>query len=318
MTNQLQFNFGLDYNKYQAKPFLKWAGGKSQLLIEIAKRLPPDFKNSMYTYIEPFVGSGAVLFWLLSNYPQIKKAIINDINSDLINTYRVISLHPTELIEILKIFQNEYHDREINQEKKVEYYYQKRQLYNSHKNDDITQAALFIFLNRTCFNGLYRVNKDNNFNVPIGSYKKPKICDSENIMNVSKVLQKVEILIGDYKATLDYADNYTFFYFDPPYKPLNSSSSFNSYTKDDFNDEQQIRLKHFCDKLDKLQYKWMLSNSDVKGVDESNNFFDDLYSEFQIDRIKAKRSINSNATKRGEIDELLITNYKHESALQIA
>ncbi|TVQ92840.1 MAG: DNA adenine methylase [Bacteroidetes bacterium] len=306
-----QLKLGLESSKtiYTAKPFLKWAGGKTQLIKEIENNLPGDFKKSNYTYIEPFIGSGAVMFWLLSNYPEIKKAVINDINSDLTNTYRIISSNPEELISILNQIQIEFYSLENNQELKSEYYYKKRELYNLRQSDQTTQAALFIFLNRTCFNGLYRVNKNNEFNVPLGSYKRPTICDTENIRAVSKVLQKVEILCGDFEQTIHYAQKNTFFYFDPPYKPLNNTSSFNSYAKDEFNDKQQIRLKNFCLKLNESGYKWMLSNSDVKGADNENNFFDELYSEFNINRVKATRRINSNAEKRGELNELLITNY---------
>ncbi|MDD4385118.1 MAG: Dam family site-specific DNA-(adenine-N6)-methyltransferase, partial [Bacteroidales bacterium] len=251
----------------------------------------------------------AVLFWLLNRYPKIEKAVINDINSDLTNTYKVISTSPKELISVLSLMQNEYYALENNQEKKSTYYYKKRECYNSRKSDKIAQAALFIFLNRTCYNGLYRVNKKNEFNVPMGSYKKPTICDAENILVVSKALQKVEILCGDFEQTLNYAGNNSFFYFDPPYKPLSNTSSFNSYAKDEFDDEHQIRLKNFCSRIDSMGYKWMLSNSDVKGFDGNNNFFDELYSEFKIGRVKATRRINSNANKRGELNELLITNY---------
>lgn len=315
MTTQFRLELESSKTFYTAKPFLKWAGGKTQLIKTIESNLPNNFKNENYTYIEPFLGSGAVLFWLLNNFPRIEKAIINDINSDLTNTYSVISTKPKELISILYDLQSEYYSLENNQDLKSEYYYTKRNSYNTRKNDKTTQAALFIFLNRTCFNGLYRVNRNNDFNVPMGSYKRPTICDVENIWAVNNALQKVEILCGDFEDTIKHAGNNTFFYFDPPYKPLNNTSSFNSYAKDEFNDEQQIRLMMFCSKLDKLGYKWMLSNSDVKGVDNENNFFDELYSEFYLKRVKATRRINSNAKKRGELNELLITNYTNEPTL---
>jgi len=315
MTTQLKLELESNNSLYTAKPFLKWAGGKTQLIKTIESNLPKNFRNKSYTYIEPFIGSGAVMFWLLNNFPRIEKAVINDINSDLTNTYKVISSNPNELISILNELQSEYYSLENNQENKSEYYYKKRESYNSRKSDKTTQAALFIFLNRTCFNGLYRVNRNNDFNVPMGSYKRPTICDVDNILAVNKALQKVEILCGDFEETLQYAENNTFFYFDPPYKPLNNTSSFNSYAKDEFNDEQQVRLKKFCSKLDELGHKWMLSNSDVKGVDNENNFFDELYSEFFINRVKATRRINSNGEKRGELNELLITNYTNEPTL---
>lgn len=301
-----------------AKPFLKWAGGKTQLLTDIEKALPKDFLKEKFTYIEPFVGSGAVLFWILNNFPKVEKAVINDINADLTNTYKIIASNPKELIAVLKQFQEEYHAIDLQTEIKKEYYTNKRTLFNTRSTDLVTQAALFIFLNRTCFNGLFRVNKNNGFNVPIGSYKKPMICDKENILAVSEVLQRVEILTGDYQETLNHTERPALFYFDPPYKPLSNTSSFNSYAKDEFGDYEQIRLRDFCKKLDTLDHKWILSNSDVKGKDNNDNFFDDLYSEFNINRVFATRMINANAAKRGKLTELLITNYTHEQALSTA
>lgn len=291
-----------------AKPFLKWAGGKTQLITEIERVLPNEIKNSKFTYVEPFVGSGAILFWMLNNFPKMEKAVINDINEDLINTYKTIANNPKELISILEILQNEYHSLELKTEEKKEYYYQKRETYNKREIEQSGQAALFIFLNRTCFNGLYRVNKNNGFNVPMGSYKTPMICDHKNILAVSNVLKKVEILSGDYEQTLNYSKENSLFYFDPPYKPLSETSSFNSYAKDEFGDNEQIRLKNFCSKLDLLNHNWILSNSDVKGKNVEDNFFDDLYSDFTINRVDAKRSINANPEKRGKLKELLITN----------
>jgi DNA adenine methylase len=291
-----------------AKPFLKWAGGKTQLIKNIEKILPKNIYRETFTYIEPFVGSGAVLFWMLSNFTNLKQAVINDINEDLINTYKIIASRPKELISILQILQNEFHELEGQDEAKKEYYYSKRALYNSRKETQTVQAALFIFLNRTCFNGLYRVNRKNEFNVPMGSYKRPTICDKENILAVSEALKKVQILCGDFEETLNFASNNTLFYFDPPYKPLSETSSFNSYSKDEFNDAEQIRLRDFCRKLDNLGHTWILSNSDVKGKNENDTFFDDLYADFNIQRVDARRSINSNPEKRGALKELLITN----------
>ncbi len=295
-------------NNRIAKPFLKWAGGKTQLINEIEKSLPYDLIKNKFTFIEPFVGSGAVLFWMLNNFPKLEKAVINDINEDLINTYKTIASKPKELISILQQLQNEFHFLENKPEEKKEYYYQKRDLYNTRKEEQSGQAALFIFLNRTCFNGLYRVNKSNGYNVPMGSYKKPTICDDKNILAVSNALQRVEILCGDFEQTLEYTTENSLFYFDPPYKPLSETSSFNSYAKDEFNDNEQIRLKNFCTKLDALNHTWILSNSDVKGKDLNDNFFDDLYSDFYIQRVDARRSINANPEKRGSLKELLITN----------
>ena len=288
-----------------AKPFLKWAGGKTQLISEIEKNLP---NSPIDTYVEPFVGSGAVLFWILGEFVQLEKAVVNDINEDLINTYKTIQSNPKELISILEILQDEYHSLENADDKKKEYYYQKRELFNNRKQTQTEHSALFIFLNRTCFNGLYRVNRKNEFNVPMGSYKKPTICDKSNIMAVSEALKKVELLCGDFEQTVNYASSNTLFYFDPPYKPISETSSFNSYAKDEFDDEEQIRLKRFCDRLDALGHNWLLSNSDVKGKNINDNFFDDLYADFIIKRVDAKRSINANPEKRGFLKELLITN----------
>lgn len=295
--------------KITAKPFLKWAGGKTQIINKISRNLPPNILNKKFTYIEPFVGSGAVLFWILNNFQNVEKAVINDINEDLINTYKIISSAPNALISVLENLQNEFHSLEENQEKKKEYYYAKRALYNTRKEEKYVQAGLFIFLNRTCFNGLYRVNRKNEFNVPLGSYKKPTICDKENILAVSAALQNVEILCGDFEQTIYHATDNSFFYFDPPYKPLNETSSFNSYAKDEFNDDEQIRLRNFCKRLEEDKHKWMLSNSDVKGKNPEDDFFDVIYSDFSIERITAKRTINANPEKRGKLSELLITNY---------
>jgi DNA adenine methylase len=302
----------------KAKPFLKWAGGKTQLITDIAKVLPKEFMTKKFTFVEPFVGSGAILFWILNNFSNVEKAVINDINADLTNVYKVVASNPTELISILKDFQNEYHNIDNEVEIKREYYTIKRVLFNTRSTDKVTQAALFIFLNRTCFNGLFRVNKSNGFNVPIGSYKKPMICDSDNIFAVSEVLQKVEILTGDYQQTLLCAEKPALFYFDPPYKPLSKTSSFNTYSKEEFGDSEQIRLRDFCKTLNTLDHHWILSNSDVKGKDMDDNFFDDIYDEFNIYRVFARRSINANADKRGKLTELLITNYQNEQTLSIA
>ena len=295
-------------NNTVAKPFLKWAGGKTQLIEQIKNNLPEVVFSKRFTYIEPFVGSGAVLFWILSHFTNLNKVVINDINKELMDTYRVVAKKPEELITILEALQNEYHQLEGNQEEKKRYYYEKRALFNAKKQGELMQSALFIFLNRTCFNGLYRVNGKNEFNVPIGSYKYPTICDKKNILAVSKALQKVEIICGDFEQTIHYTKGNTLFYFDPPYKPLSGTSNFNAYAKDNFDDSEQIRLRDFCHKLNNLNHYWILSNSDVKEKDENNHFFDKLYVDFTIKRVLAKRSINVNPEKRGVLNELLITN----------
>ena len=294
--------------KIIAKPFLKWAGGKTQLIHEIEKNLPNNINKQEYTFIEPFVGSGAIMFWILNKYPNIKNAIINDINKDLTDCYLTIKSNVIDLIKILDKWEKEYHNLIDNLDVRKGFYYEKRLLYNNRNSTKLIQSALFIFLNRTCFNGLYRVNRKNEFNVPIGSYKKPQICNVENLLAVSKLLQRVTILNGDYSETLKHTTNNTLFYFDPPYKPLSETSSFNSYAKDDFDDKQQIRLKEFCELLNKKNHLWILSNSDVKGIDNNNHFFDNLYISFNVLRVNANRMINPHIVKKNSITELIISN----------
>lgn len=295
----------------KAKPFVKWVGGKTQLLNDIEKAIPDNLVRGSYTtYIEPFVGGGAVLFWILQRYPNITRAVINDINPDLITSYKVIKETPLQLIEVLLKIQTEY--LKLDEENRKQYFLLKRDCFNTKSLEPIENTALFIFLNRTCFNGLYRVNSKGHFNVPFGKYSNPKICDEQTIIEDSKVLQKVEILTGDFEKTLNFADNNCFFYFDPPYKPLSETSSFNSYSKEDFNDNEQIRLGNFCKKIDMLGHKFILSNSDVKGKNPNDDFFDDLYEQFSIKRVHATRMINSNTEKRGKLTELLISNQLSE------
>lgn len=294
-----------------AKPFLKWAGGKSQLIPAIEAALPKDIKDrKKLTYIEPFIGSGAVMFWFLQQFPGVDKVIINDINPDLTKAYNAIKEKPFALIDALKTIQNHYYNLSLEEDRKS-FFLQKRDDFNTRNLDNIENTALLIFLNRTCFNGLYRVNSKNFFNVPFGKYDRPKICDEETIVADSRILQKVTIINGDYQDTIKYASGNTFFYFDPPYKPISKTSSFNSYAKNIFNNEEQVRLKLFCEELTSNKYQWLLSNSDPKNVNPGDNFFDELYcgSSIFIDRVKAKRIINSDSKKRGEISELLISNY---------
>lgn len=294
-----------------ARPFVKWAGGKSQLLNEIQNSYPPELGKSIKRYCEPFVGGGAVLFDILSNY-EMDKVIINDINSELINTYRQIKDNLDELLEQLFEMQEKYWSK--NKEEQSNYYYKKRLLFNSlNKKDDfqdnLKKAALFIFLNRTCFNGLYRVNKQGQFNVPIGSYKKPIICDSENLRLVSYLLNKVDILCGDFSKCLNLITIDTFVYIDPPYRPISETAMFTSYNEKNFDDNEQIRLGHFVDDIHRINAKVIVSNSDPKNVCKEDNFFDNLYKEYEIQRVTAKRMINCNGSRRGDINELLITNY---------
>ena len=299
-------------DKRNAKPFLKWAGGKTQLLPAIQSALPKELCVKPFTYVEPFVGSGAVFFSFLRSFPNISKAVINDINKDLTDTYLTIKHHPDDLVVELKKIEKEYQSLDTAIKQK-ELFLHNRTLFNTRENSTINQSALMIFLNRTCFNGLYRVNAKNGFNVPFGKYTNPKICDEENIYNVSAALQNVTILNGDYAAALANVDADTFVYIDPPYKPLSQTASFNAYAKDVFDDGEQQRLKQLCDVLHEKGISWLVSNSDPKNTDPQNHFFENLYRDYHISRVRAKRMINSNASKRGEIYELLIHNYATES-----
>jgi len=294
-------------DKTQARPFIKWVGGKTQLLDEVKKSLPRDFATRQHvTYVEPFVGGGAVMFWILQAYPNIEYAVINDINEELICTYRVIKESVEELISALSRIQEEYIPQ--NTETRKDYYMAKRALFNTKRISPVDTAALFIFLNRTCFNGLYRVNSKGEFNVPHGKYANPRICDADNLRACSKVLKKVEILCGDFAETGRYAGPDTLFYFDPPYKPITETSSFTSYAKEGFDDAEQIRLRDFCDQISKDKALFIASNSDPKDVNPKDNFFDTIYNHFTIKRVSAARMINSDASGRGAISELMISN----------
>jgi DNA adenine methylase len=293
----------------KAKPFIKWVGGKSQLIEQLEANLPADFgKWENVTYIEPFVGGGAMLFYMLQRYPNIRHAIINDINPDLATCYRIVRDSPIELIKYLRSIENTYLALRTEDGRK-DFFMHIRDQYNEKNLDPVENTAKFFFLNRTCFNGLYRVNKSGLFNVPFGKYANPTICDPETIIKDSELLQRVEILIGDFESTFEYAHDNTLFYFDPPYRPLSNTSSFNDYAKEPFNDDAQIRLKKYCDRINDAGFRFMLSNSDCKSKNEEDNFFDALYASYQIERVWAARSINSNPSKRGKLTEILVRNY---------
>ena len=287
------------------KPFVKWAGGKSQLLNEIRTKYPQKIER----YCEPFVGGGAVLLDILANFSPVE-VMINDINSALVNTYRQVQNNIEPLISRLEVMQTEFWV--ADNEKRKTIYSQKRDLFNDLVNDNedsLEKAALFMFLNKTCFNGLYRVNRKGQFNVPIGSYKKPPICDAENLRYVSRLLQNVKIKCGDYKDCADFIDGNTFVYIDPPYRPLTETASFTSYNENEFGDQQQIELGRFIDEITQKGARVVASNSDPKNADENDNFFDNLYAKYKIDRVSAKRMINSNAAGRGSVNEILICNF---------
>ena len=292
----------------QAKPFIKWVGGKTQLLDQIDALLPADFdKWENVTYIEPFVGGGAMLFHLLQTHKNISRAVINDINADLTMCYRVVKSAPNALVESLSEIQQQYYALE-SEDLRKDFFLKMRSEYNSKPADEIRNVTLFFFLNRTCFNGLYRVNKSGAYNVPFGKYVSPKICDADTIFADSELLQRVEILTGDFEETFSYASGRTIFYFDPPYRPLSQTSSFNNYVKTDFDDDSQIRLKCFCDKIQNAGFRFMLSNSDCFGKN-ADRFFDDLYANYSIHRVFASRMVNANAEKRGKLTEILVSNF---------
>ena len=293
----------------KGKPFIKWVGGKTQLIGQLDELLPANFEQmDNVTYIEPFVGGGAMLFYMLQRYPNIRQAIINDINGDLTTCYQTVRDYPEELIASLRDIQEAYNELQTEEGRK-DFFMAARARYNEKNLDPIENTTKFFFLNRTCFNGLYRVNKKGLFNVPFGKYVNPQIYDEETIRLDSELLRRVEILNGDFERTFEYANGNTLFYFDPPYRPLSDTSSFNDYTKESFNDDAQIRLKEFCDRINDAGYMFMLSNSDCKGKNEEDNFFDVLYADYHIERVWAARYINSNPTKRGKLTEILVHNY---------
>lgn len=277
-------------NNKLVAPFLKWVGGKRQLMPSIVEHLPENIKD--YKYVEPFIGGGAVLFNL-----QPKNAIINDFNEELINVYQVIKNNLDELIEDLIKHKNE-----------AEYFYFIRGLDRKgefKKLTDVQRASRVIFLNKTCFNGLYRVNNAGEFNSPFGRYKNPNIVNEPTLKAVNKFLNSnnIEIRSGDYSEILKQTDKKCFVYLDPPYHPISESSNFTGYVQGGWSMYDQIDLKTACDELHKKGVKFLLSNS-------SADFIKDLYKDYKITIVKANRAINSNGSDRGEIDEVLIKNYE--------
>lgn len=299
-----------------AKPFLKWAGGKNQLLTQIIQFLPKEIEEQKINkYVEPFVGSGAVFIYL-AQYYNFEEIFVCDINQELIIAYQTIQKDVESLIINLFDLQQLYLSLDsINREK---YYYKIREEFNQHKplinfeiynQDWIERTAQLIFLNRTCFNGLFRVNSQGKFNVPIGRYKNPLICNMTNLRVISQLLQNTKIYQGEYYQCQEWVDSQTFVYFDPPYRPISQTSNFKSYSKFEFNDKEQLQLRDFYDLLNKKQAKLMLSNSDPKNKNPDDTFFEEAYQDYRIERVKANRTINSNVQKRGQINELLIMNY---------
>lgn len=298
----------------KVRPFIKWVGGKSKLIPQMEQYYPKELKkNKIEVYIEPFVGGGAILIDILKKY-NIKKAYAFDINENLINCYNIIKDKVDSLVLNLKKLEKEY--LKLDDENRKEYYYDIRKKYNSinieNEKEALEKTTYFIFLNKTCFNGLYRENRRGQFNVPIGKYKNPTICDEENLIELSKLIKNVTFINGDYRESYKYIEENTFIYFDPPYRPINKTSSFTSYSKENFNDENQKELGEYFRKINdnNSNVKLMLSNSNPKNNNEEDDFFEQIYNGFKIYEIKANRMINSNKEKRGKISELLIINYE--------
>ena len=304
-----------------SKPFIKWVGGKGQLLQQLERQLPTDLHEEEFTYIEPFVGGGAMLFYMLQNFMNIKQVVINDINRNLTEAYRVIKQEPEGLVYRLKQIEKQYLNITTEDGRK-NFYLEMRRRFNEEVLSCLDKSAILIFLNRTCFNGLYRENAKGKFNVPFGRYANPTICNTEVIYTDSELLNRfdVQILNGDFKDTAKAIDKtgLTFFYFDPPYRPLSATSSFNSYVKEDFNDDSQRELADFCRMLDRKEnVRWMLSNSDCSAKNPDDTFFEDIYDGFDIQRVFASRMVNANASKRGKLTELLIRNYTSKAQKEI-
>lgn len=298
------------------KPFLKWAGGKSQLLSQLTLKLPDDLKLGVTKrYIEPFVGGGAMFFHIARLY-EMNEFVLSDINPEVILCYRVIQKDVRSLISYLDELQ--FHYNSLSLEKQERLFYQIREQFNSllHTIDfqSVTQAGIertaqIILLNHTCFNGLFRVNSKGGFNVPFGKYKNPTFHERSNLLEISEILQDTRILCGDFSICNDFANEKTFYYFDPPYRPISATASFTSYSSTDFNDDTQKRLAVNFRLLDQQNARLMLSNSNPKNGNPNDDFFEHLYKGFTISTVNAARAINSQGSKRGQISELLITNY---------
>jgi DNA adenine methylase len=275
----------LEKLKEETYPIVKWVGGKRQLMFELKKNMPEYYNR----YFEPFIGGGALFFYL-----QPDNAYISDMNEELINLYQVVRDNVDELVADLQ-------KHDISKE----YFMEIRNIDRTEEYEnwsDVQKASRFIYLNRTCFNGMYRVNSKGEFNVPFGHYKNPRILDENNLINCSNLLQRTEIKHADFSEILKKVKKGDFVYFDPPYVPLSETSSFTSYTKDGFDIDMQFKLRDVCDELDSMGVKFLLSNSDTKLVNE-------LYENYNIKKVFASRQINANADGRGKITEVLVRNY---------
>lgn len=309
----------------KAKPIVKWAGGKGQLLSQFSNYYPTELRtNKINKYAEPFMGGGAVFFEVMQTY-RIQSAYISDVNKDLVLTYWVVQQKPQDLLHKLYEYQKIYENTSVEKRNDLfllvrEEFNQKRftTQYQTLSDDWIIRAAQLIFLNKTCFNGLFRLNSKGGFNVPFGKYPKPTILDEQNIWAASRILQRTEIQIANYDACFDHITDNTFVYFDPPYRPISKTASFNTYASGGFSEQDQIKLAHFFRKINtEKQAKLMLSNSDPKNENPEDNFFENIFNDFPIYRVSASRAINSNAEKRGAINEIVVTNYQPTPANNI-
>ena len=319
-TDQLKKTVVKDlFNPYNvgARPFLKWAGGKGQLLDKFQELYPKQLKeNKIKNFYEPFLGSGAVFFDIAQKY-EIENAYLYDINEELVLTYKVIQNDVSKLTDFLYRYQKSY--LKLDKTKRQEFFYDQRTNYNlqrfnidydKYSENWFPRAAQLIFLNKTCFNGLYRVNSKGEFNSPAGDYDNPTICDEQNLLAVNKVLQIAEIRKADFKEIITDLKSNSFVYFDPPYRPISKTASFKAYSKHGFEDNEQIQLSKLFKFIHEEGSSVMLSNSDPKNLDPNDNFFDEIYNDFNIFRVPARRMINSNAAKRGTINEIVVTNYR--------
>lgn len=300
-------------DSHQPKPFVKWAGGKGHLLGQLQLLFPDNFASmENVSYVEPFVGGGAMLFYILGHYKNVKRVVINDINTDLITCYRIIKDDPSPLIKELKNLEKKYWSLPVEGQKVL--YYDIRAKYNSRKASPLKLAVFFLFLNHTCFNGLYRVNSKSEFNVPCGRYNRPAICNEDTILADHELLKgvEIEILNGDYKMVKDSINprDYTFVYLDPPYMPISVTSYFKQYSSSPFEEKEQEELEEFCKELGDMNCHVMLSNSDCKN-ECGESYFESLYSRFNIDRIYARRYINAHTNKRDKLSEIVIRNYSN-------
>ncbi|MDR0785440.1 MAG: Dam family site-specific DNA-(adenine-N6)-methyltransferase [Treponema sp.] len=306
--------------KTAAKPFVKWVGGKGKLLEQFERYYPAGLKDgTIHNYVEPFLGGGALYFSILEKY-KIKNACLFDLNRDLVLTYNVIQQKHDILLDFLEQYQKQYD--KTAQDKRYDLFLSVRKHFNEQRfeinykklsENWAPRAAQFIFLNKTCFNGLFRLNSKGEFNVPFGKYKTANIFDLSNITAVSFALQNAEITAAEYSACYAKVNSKTFVYFDPPYRPITQTSSFTTYTGAEFTDKQQIELAKFYQKLDKAKNaKLMLSNSDPSNMNPNDVFFEKAYPDYNFFKVTAARAVNCKGSGRGKINELLITNYRNE------